>query len=448
MRAISVAISAVVLCGCPKDGGVLDELSISQGQTSAGTNATDGTGGTSGATTSGDPTGMPTSGAPTGAPTGDPTGTPAAGGVDVLFVIDNSGSMAEEQSRLAAAADALMSALAGRDVRMAFTTTDVGNPRCPAAAYTPEAGRFVLSSCLDRVNLGEFVFNSTDFASACTNRCALDDGSLPITPTSTASDPTMMPRPWIESIGGSTNLPDGVTLAQAFQCFAPQGVAGCGFESPLEAVRLALGRMTMPDQREYGFLRDEADLLIVIVTDEMDCSASQIGGEIFTTNKVYWNDPADPAPTSAVCWRAGVHCVGDGPSYSSCAAADMGLDGSPSDAAGAVLRPVADYAALLSSLQASKVGDAKVYLRAIAGVPVGFESGDAQLVFEDGADPDYLFSFGIGPGCVLPDGQGGFTTQGVPPLRILDAQQLLGAPVVHSVCQEDYGGALAAIATP
>ena len=45
--------------------------------------------------------------------------------------------------------------------------------------------------------------------------------------------------PWLERIDGLTNVPE---LAEAIACAAPQGIAGCGHEQPLEAMRKALLR--------------------------------------------------------------------------------------------------------------------------------------------------------------------------------------------------------------
>ena len=80
-------------------------------------------------------------------------GLTPADGVDILFVIDNSGSMAAHQQRLSTAIPALVAPLeaAGLDLRIAVTTTDAGNPRCPTATYTPENGAFQARSCREAV---------------------------------------------------------------------------------------------------------------------------------------------------------------------------------------------------------------------------------------------------------------------------------------------------------
>ncbi len=61
------------------------------------------------------------------------------------------------------------------------------------------------------------------------------------------------------------------TLADTLACIGELGEGGCGFESPLEAIKRALDG-THPENE--GFLRDNADLGIVILTDEDDCSAN------------------------------------------------------------------------------------------------------------------------------------------------------------------------------
>ena len=57
--------------------------------------------------------------------------------VDILFVIDNSGSMAEEQALLSKNFASFIGVLEQEDVnanyRIGITTTDSGNPRCPKA---------------------------------------------------------------------------------------------------------------------------------------------------------------------------------------------------------------------------------------------------------------------------------------------------------------------------
>jgi hypothetical protein len=63
-------------------------------------------------------------------------------------------------------------------------------------------------------------------------------------------------------------------LEDVFSCLATAvGVAGCGEEHQLQAVRVALNPQSF-NQQNVGFLRADAYLAIVLITDEDDCSAS------------------------------------------------------------------------------------------------------------------------------------------------------------------------------
>ena len=73
-------------------------------------------------------------------------------------------------------------------------------------------------------------------------------------------------------------------VAIAAQCLATVGTEGCSFEQPLEALLKALtpstagpifaeGRVGHGDGANVGFLREDAVLVVVLLTDEDDCSS-------------------------------------------------------------------------------------------------------------------------------------------------------------------------------
>ena len=68
-----------------------------------------------------------------------------------------------------------------------------------------------------------------------------------------------------------SNLPEGQDLAKTFACMAQVGDVGCGMEHQLEAVYQAIGPSA--PLVNAGFLRDDALLMVLFVTDEDDCSA-------------------------------------------------------------------------------------------------------------------------------------------------------------------------------
>lgn len=390
--------------------------------------------------------------------------------VDILFVIDNSGSMAQEQANLAANFDSFIGVLEADDVkanyRIGLTTTDNGNVEC--SGTSPEGGTLRLSSCRGR--LDEFVWpkqNPTVDAQdvACTDICSLEASELDalMKPTTTDVDDNSEVRPWLENIEGLTNLPDGVSTIDAFRCFGPQGVDGCGFEAQLESMYKALQRTQNANEGSYGFLRDSAILSIIIVTDEVDCSANEDHQALVfdrdDSNRVFWEDMGAPVPTSAICWNAGVKCEGSGGTFSSCESQDYDVNGAEIGAGAAegdaVLRPVSRYVGLVRGFEQAKQEinpDQEVIVSMIAGVPAS-----GPISYGDSTDPTEQDNFGIGPGCT--SSVGGEAQVAYPPVRQRDfAAEFAGnydpndpaskltLDNMFSICSADYSPALQAIA--
>ncbi|MEM1418664.1 MAG: hypothetical protein AAGH15_27465 [Myxococcota bacterium] len=209
-------------------------------------------------------------------------GTPDAGAappppvaLDVLFVVDNSPSMEEEQVSLAEAIPGLVSALAtGRvlDVDTGALVRDfppVTSLQMGVVSADMGSGRERVPTC---EGLGDDGVLSTQGAMDATPRCA-------------ASYPSFLA--FEAGADGSGEEPEALAgrLAADVACVAQLGTEGCGFEQPLEAMLKAL----TPASSELrffegtrgngaggpndGFLRDDAALGIVLLTDEDDCSA-------------------------------------------------------------------------------------------------------------------------------------------------------------------------------
>lgn len=166
---------------------------------------------------------------------------PVRNAVDVLWVVDNSTSMRPFQLRLAADLPALASALAelNVDFNFAVVTVDI---RDVAFRDRPPQSEFAARASFD-----------PDFA----ERCAEPRG-----PVLSASD---------------YRLPSGRIdidrLQVDFACIAAVGEdQGAATERGLEVVQRAL---EASDTFNEGFLRDEALLVVIFISDEDDCSQAE-----------------------------------------------------------------------------------------------------------------------------------------------------------------------------
>ncbi len=372
---------------------------------------------------------------------GDDPGEPFEA-VSILLVVDNSGSMGRAQWILAERTQDLLEPLdaAGIPWRLGITTTDAGNPWCTPDISSPENGKLVLSSCASRIEDDFMVEELTVEGYACLDLCA--GTSVTTIPTPTDTDPQLLARPWIESDGSQTNLADGAALEDALQCVIPQGVVGCGFESPLRSAQLSVARAKDVDEAEYGFVEPGRLLVVVFVTDEADCSYAPEWSQIFEQdgNRAFWSDPLAEFPTSAVCWNAGMQCTGDPSNYDDCVPVDRDVDGNPTDDPNlAVMRPVQNVI--------EGLGDPdEVRVFGIVGV-----GADGQPHYADvtNTDPEYQSTFGIGPGCTAPPPLGSSDpVTAVPPGRIwtvLEQPSPSSGQRAWSICDENFNSALAAI---
>jgi hypothetical protein len=155
--------------------------------------------------------------------------------IDLLFVVDNSRSMREEQASLNLNFPRFMQEIeAGGmpDLQIAVISTDMG------------AGGLTVDRCSGIGDAGRF--------RAAAN-CPLRAGAPPFLKLDAQ---------------GQKNF-DG-PLTDAFACIADLGIEGCGYEHPLQSLRVALSNN---NPHLGAFLRADAHLGIIIISDEDDCSA-------------------------------------------------------------------------------------------------------------------------------------------------------------------------------
>jgi hypothetical protein len=406
--------------------------------------------------------------------------------IDLLFVIDNSGTMAVEQENLARNFPLLVRQLeqlqdsmgnpVNPDVQIMVTTTDFGNPLCTPFepnGYDPAKGAPISTACTTRLERFTGLGTNPDVVpEACQNVCSNPDAAP-------------MGDPFIAFNQSGDNIPDTVMpadidgdgmddspVAQALACIGPQGIDGCGYEAPLENMLQALNPTAAWNQGGKPFLRTNALLAIAIVTDEADCSVQDYSVMEDPNFQETNPDTSMTQPSSAICWNAGVNC--DGPNamgiYTNCTSTDNGK-----------LQPITRYTDyLIKELRDNQKKE--VIMLGILGVPEVTEYND-QAPFEpiaggvfdleyrdwiagqyptgdilpdefmDGVDADdKRFDFGIGPGCTGGDAATGFTGQAIPPVRVKEVCEALNIEkadgttdvrcCIESICDDDYSRAI------
>lgn len=303
--------------------------------------------------------------------------------IDILFVIDNSASMAREQKNLTRnfpkLIDALRSTkLGGRipDVHIGVVSTDLG------------VGPYTVPTCGHRGG----------------------DGALMQNTARSAGCPTPTDR-WISYIEGKTNIPGSgdalVRVKKAFSCIAELGAGGCAFEHPLEAARRALDPQLGLNP---GFLREKALLAVIFITDEDDCSAAR--QELFDPSDSSLQSKLGPL-TSYRCFEFGIRCNVNG-------RFDFGRRKNCKPAYD-WLQPVDGYIRFFRQLKRSPDD---VLMAAITGPDSPIEVRRGQ-----GGYPQ------LGPSCSSSSGTA------VPPLRLEAVLDAFGGDMT-SICTNDFGPAL------
>lgn len=170
-------------------------------------------------------------------------------GIDILFVIDDSGSMTEEQTNLIANFPRFIEVLdefepepgAHISYRVGVTTSGV-NRKFKMKQFIPGFPTTTTSA----------VTTGPDGAFVNTEKCGLSE-------------------PWIDG--------PGLGVASEFSCVGQVGTMGSSTEMPLAAMELALGEKMAAGGPNEGFYRQDQESLLVVVfiTDEDDCSVEEGG---------------------------------------------------------------------------------------------------------------------------------------------------------------------------
>ncbi|HET6347205.1 MAG TPA: vWA domain-containing protein, partial [Myxococcota bacterium] len=184
---------------------------------------------------------------------------------DVLFVVDNSGSMLNQRLELIDNVGRFIAQMASstNDFHVGVVTTDVecNIPERDCVTNTSSASCCALTAgqtaCVEQDLDGD---GKVDWSNCDGGRLRAPKGK-----PAYFGRPTADPNAWVDDF--SNTIRD-------------LGCQGSGFESGLEAARRAINcALDLPDcpspsiaQLNAGFIRDAADLVVVFVTDEDDCS--------------------------------------------------------------------------------------------------------------------------------------------------------------------------------
>jgi hypothetical protein len=179
--------------------------------------------------------------------------------VDLLFVIDNSGSMADEQSNLVNSVPSFIS-----EIQTQLADTE--------------------SYHVGVITTDEYEYNQ--------GGCEKEGALVIATGGSDSSDAICGPY-----ADGHAFMTENDDLDVAFPCAALVGTDGDGNERPMQTLKAALSpSMNGPGHCNEGFLRDDALLVVVIITDEED------DHEVDGCNQMAWPGSNGEPPQ----WFAGV----------------------------------------------------------------------------------------------------------------------------------------------
>jgi len=329
--------------------------------------------------------------------------------IDVLFMVDNSSSMDMSQNLLLGNFPKFMDVLTGQpgglpNVHVAVVSSDLG------------AGNGSVTGCS---------LNG-------------DNGVFQVAPRGNCTSTTLNPgATFISNEDGTANY-TAANISTVFTCIAPLGQAGCGFEHQLASVARALGADGSPAPAEnQGFLRPDADLAIVLITNEDDCSAPSNSLLFDTTTNTTLASQVGP-PGSFRCNEFG-HLCGSPPAAPrrtspnpSDLTTTVTYDGCQSAEDSEFLTPVATFVSRIKALKTNPA--AQILVEAVAGPPTPYAVKWYAAPFADtGPWPQVVHSCDGGPTVGFAD----------PAVRIAQFVQAFGANgSLHTICSNDFSPAL------
>jgi hypothetical protein len=309
--------------------------------------------------------------------------------IDIVFMVDNSPSMQQEQDNLRrnfpAFIDELKKIPGGLpSLHIGVISSDLGAGPTPLMGG---CGRVAGDRGIFQVKPG----------------CGLNPNEVFLTST-----PNGTATPAVNFQG---------ELSDVFSCMANLGVAGCGYEHQLQATRVALYETITPANK--GFLRENAFLALIFITDEDDCSAD-INSDLFTDDMTFAGTAA-----SFRCAQVGHLCGGKTPPIGEFAADLTTCD---SNEAGRLLK-VQEMVESIRMVKAKP--DQQILVAGIFGWPNS--TTGAQYRYVKGRD-----GWDYGPTCTSANGE---ATAALRMKKFVDAFGKDNGSF-FSICQDDFRPAM------
>jgi hypothetical protein len=193
---------------------------------------------------------------------------PAISAVDLVVMVDNSGSMREEQEALARWFPDL--------IRELVAPSDADGDRLPDHAPADDLHIGVISQ-----DLGTAWY----YVSTCPRPGGGDRGCFLHAPDPAAHGCAPAYPRFLERDSSNADEYDADRMGTDFACIATLGTDGCGFEQQIEAARRALVENTAPGGCNEGFLRPDSLLGVIWVSDENDGSVDPAHPEMFDPSR-------------------------------------------------------------------------------------------------------------------------------------------------------------------
>ena len=336
--------------------------------------------------------------------------------IDMIFMVDNSSSMATLQNKMVSQFPVFMNVLKALpgglpDVHIGVVSSSMGAGQEQGIAQCPVGG--------DR---GQFFAVAGPNAPATCAMSALNAG-----------------QNFISNIGGVPNYTGDI--ADVFSCIAALGEKGCGFEHQFASVLRALGadNMGLPPATNNDFLRPDAYLAVILMTNEDDCSAPP-NTNLFSQTSQLVSDPLGPLQ-SYRCNEFGHLCGGQPPPRLTMGTKD--LTGTCTSAEDGRLLRVAD---VVTELKGIKTNPANVLVAAIAGPPAPYIVGTTMPTIDDTSDgPNTQWPI-IEHSCTHTETDG-MITFADPAIRINQwVQAFQGNGVFEEICNDSFAPSLQVIA--